>query len=972
MSQKGVSATERRFLEQLDLVRKFTEYHSKFFASYLTSEGISEKDALTQSLSAAKVDLNPHQVDAATFALRSPLSKGVLLADEVGLGKTIEAALVISQRWWERERKILLIVPASLRKQWAAELHEKFSLPSVILDAKRIKDLEKEGRPNPLGRDDGIIIMSYEYAARVSDTLRRIQWNLVVLDEAHKLRNVYKAAENSRASVLRKALAGRQKLLLTATPLQNNLMELFGLISLIDETYFGSEQAFRSEFGRREGGASQALLAKRLEPICKRTLRRQVQRAGLINFTNRLPKTFDFTPDRLETDLYDKVSAYLQDPETIALGQNGRHLVTLMLRKILGSSSFAVTQTLEKMIRRLEAKRVVDDDTLDDLDGFSEHAEEWREAGAGSEVDAVEDDADEDGEHIDPAKLECEIRKLTEYRDLAMSISGNAKGKALLDCLPTVLEEITTKGGQRKAVIFTESVRTQTYLRDLLEQNGFEGETVVLNGSNSDKDSNALYKAWLEKHRGTDVASGSKAADMKAAIVEAFRNDRKILISTESGSEGINLQFCSLLINYDLPWNPQRVEQRIGRCHRYGQKIDVTVINFLNRKNHAEARIHQLLEQKFKLFDGVFGSSDEVLGVIESGVDIERRILDIVQSCRSTKEIDEAFDRLQDEFGAEIDEAKKNARDKLLAEMDDKVIERLLGRKEAVNSAIGDFKRALLGLARAELPEARFHEDHAQRFDYDGATWSTEWPEVDERGWRFLRLGDEGLADRLVAQARDRDLPPAALHFDYSAYDGNMADVERLRGRSGWMRLARLVLNTPAKVYDELVYAAFTEDGTPLHPETAERMLHVPAQVTEAGLTGLPEAELQQVQDARQTEIVGQAQQMLATFLNEEEDRLDAWRDDAKVSFDQQIRALNKEAGDKKKLARATLGLEEKVSLQREAKALQRQVDDLQHQLYTRLREIDEERERMLDEIAEQLNLTPEMKPLFTIRWSLS
>lgn len=952
--------------------REYSDYQAKFFSNYLTSEGISNSDALTQSLASAKVDLNPHQVDAASFALRSPVSKGVLLADEVGLGKTIEAALVISQRWWERERKILLIVPASLRKQWAAELHEKFSLPSVILDAKRVKDIEKEGRPNPLGRDDAVIIMSYEYAARLSDTLRHIPWNLVVFDEAHKLRNVYKAAENSRASVLKRALAGRQKLLLTATPLQNNLMELFGLISLIDDTYFGSEQAFRSEFGGREGGASQALLAKRLEPICKRTLRRQVQRAGLINYTNRLPKTFDFTPDRLETELYDKVSAYLQDPDTIALGQNGRHLVTLMLRKILGSSSFAVTQTLEKMIRRLEAKRVVDDETLDDLDGFSEHAEDWREAGAGSEADAVEADSDEDAERVDPAKLELEIKKLTEYRDLARSISNNAKGKALLDCLPNVLDEITKKGGQRKAVIFTESVRTQTYLRELLEQNGFEGETVVMNGSNSDKDSNALYKAWLEKHQGSDVVSGSKTADTKAAVVEAFRNDRKILIATESGAEGINLQFCSLLINYDLPWNPQRVEQRIGRCHRYGQKIDVTVINFLNRKNHAEARIHQLLEEKFKLFDGVFGSSDEVLGVIESGVDIERRILDIVQSCRSTVEIDEAFDRLQEEFSVEIDEAKKNARDQLLAEMDDKVIERLLGRKEAVNSAIGDFKRALLGLARAELPGARFHEDHAQRFDHDGATWSTEWPEADERGWRFFRLGDEGLADRLVIQARDRDLPPAALSFDYKAYDGNMADVERLRGQSGWMRVARLVLNTPAKVYDELVYAAFAENGTSLHPDTAERMLHVPAQVTETELTALPEAELQEAQVARQTEIVGQAQQMLATFLNEEEDRLDAWRDDAKVSFDQQIKALNKEANDKKKLARATLGLEDKLALQREAKALQRQVDDLQHQLYTRLREIDQERERMLDEIAEQLNLTPEMTTLFTIKWSLA
>lgn len=154
--------------------REYSKYQAKFFSNYLTSEGISESDSLTQSLSSARVDLNPHQVDAATFALRSPLSKGVLLADEVGLGKTIEAALVISQRWWERERNILLIVPASLRKQWASELHEKFSLPSMILDAKRVKDLQKEGRPNPMGRGDSIIIMSYEFAARQSDKPRKM------------------------------------------------------------------------------------------------------------------------------------------------------------------------------------------------------------------------------------------------------------------------------------------------------------------------------------------------------------------------------------------------------------------------------------------------------------------------------------------------------------------------------------------------------------------------------------------------------------------------------------------------------------------------------------------------------------------------------------------------------------------------------------------------------------------------------
>ena len=367
----------------------------------------------------------------------------------------------------------------------------------------------------------------------------------------------------------------------------------------------------------------------------------------------------------------------------------------------------------------------------------------------------------------------------------------------------------------------------------------------------------------------------------------------------------------------------------------------------------------------------MFGSSDEVLGAIESGVDIERRILDIVQSCRTNDEINAAFDLLQSEFSVEIDEAKQDARNKLLAEMDDKVIERLLGRKEAVNSAIGDFKRALLGLVRAELPEAKFHTNHVQRFDHAGETWSTEWPEADEKGWRFFRMGDHGLADQLLRQAKNRGLRPAHLQFHYDAYDGNLSSVRPLRGQSGWMRVARLTLHTPARTYDEIVCAAIADSGIDLHPEVAERMLQIPAVHLGDLDTAPQDARLSAVLAERETEIVGKAQERLGQFLNEEEERLDAWRDDAKVSYDQQMKALTKDANEKKKLARATSNLAAKLELQREAKALQAKVDDLQHQLYTRLREIDAEREAMLDEIAEKLSLTPEMNDLFTIRWSL-
>ena len=910
----------------------YTPYQAKYFAHFLTREGL-EGESLNQSLAAARVDLNPHQVEAAMFALRSPLSKGVLLADEVGLGKTIEAALVLSQRWWERRRRLLLIVPASLRKQWAQELWEKFSLPSVILDAKRAKDLVKTGQPSPVREAKGIVILSYEYAARIADELRATPWDLVVFDEAHKLRNVYRAATTSRAAVLRASLEGRQKLLLTATPLQNNLMELYGLVTIIDDQFFGSPDAFRAEFGGREDRKALSILGRRLEPLCKRTLRRQVQKAGLINYTNRHPRTFNFTPAKLEEDLYQRMSDYLQREGTVAIGKNGRHLVTLVLRKILGSSSFAVAATLDKMVRRLERKLPVSEETLEDIDGVAETADEWREGEQAAEADALENEVEQAADEIDPKVLKAEIDELARYRDLATSISTNAKGKALLDSLPLVLDEIVAKGGQRKAVIFTESVRTQTYLRDLLEESGFAGQTVLLNGSNSDKDSRSIYERWLEQHRGTEAVSGSRTADMKAAVVDAFRHDRTILIATESGAEGINLQFCSLLVNYDLPWNPQRVEQRIGRCHRYGQQIDVTVVNFMNSKNQAEARIVDLLQTKFRLFDGVFGCSDEVLGAIESGVDIERRILDIVQSCRTNDEINAAFDQLQTELVVEIDEAKKVARDQILAAMDDKVVERLKLQKTSLHQSLGEFKRALLLLARAELSEARFHDDHAERFDWDGQTYTTEWPIADEKNWSFFRIADGRLADQLVERAKARELAPAGIIFDLGAYHGRIADPAVGPGVGGWMHAARLTLHTPARTYDEIIVAAVADDGATLHGETATRLMHVPATLSAAPPATSPPETLAAVVAAQQVEVVQQAHTRLGAFIEEEEDRLDNWREDAKVSYDAQIKTLTREAKEKTKLSRATLRLEDKVALQREAAALKRQVDDLQHQL---------------------------------------
>jgi SNF2 family DNA or RNA helicase len=248
-----------------------TPFQAKYFAHELTRRhGANGIGRLSQSLFDASVDLNPHQIEAALFALKSPLSKGVLLADEVGLGKTIEAGIVLCQYWSERRRRLLVICPASLRKQWALELEEKFNLPALVLDAKTWRDTLNKGQ-SPLDQT-AIIILSYNYANRMRDELKAIAWDLVVIDEAHKLRNAYRES-NKIGQGIRWATEDCRKLLLTATPLQNSLLELYGLSTLIDEHLFGDVNAFRSQY-TASGGDLEGL-RQRLSGFCRRTLRNQ-------------------------------------------------------------------------------------------------------------------------------------------------------------------------------------------------------------------------------------------------------------------------------------------------------------------------------------------------------------------------------------------------------------------------------------------------------------------------------------------------------------------------------------------------------------------------------------------------------------------------------------------------------------------------------------------------------------------------
>lgn len=939
----------------------YSLHQQAWLAHSLTLEGKAE-ESLTKTMAGARVDMNPHQIEAALFAMASPLSNGVILADEVGLGKTIEASLVLAQKWAERRRKLLLIAPATLRKQWSQELEEKFSLPSVIIEAKGFNEARKAGVANPFDIElhqgkPAICICSYEFAARKELELSRIPWDLVVMDEAHKLRNIYKSDGAKTAKALDSALLGCKKVLLSATPLQNSMLELYGLVSVIDPHFFGDLSSFKARYARQQlDPVELALLRTRLSKVCNRSLRRQVQEEGGISFTRRYSMTEDFRPTNEEEQLYRQVSEYLQREDLLAIKSGARHLVTLVIRKILASSSHAIQGTLQTMITRLEQKMPLLD-ALQDYDNFSDYQDE-------------EDVADED--LIDPQTLQAEIDLLKDFQRLANGIANNAKAEALLRVLVRAFEKTVELGGTRKAVIFTESVRTQTWLADILAKEGFADQIVMLNGSNNDPVSKRIYQEWLEKHKGSSRISGSKSADMKAALVERFRDSATLMICTEAGSEGINLQFCSLLINYDLPWNPQRVEQRIGRVHRYGQKNDVVVVNFINKGNRADERVFELLSLKFQLFEGVFGASDEVLGSIESGVDIERRIHDIYQRCRSDEQIELEFNQLQTELKEQLEAKNSDARRSLFENFDSDVVNRLNIRRNKTEIQLSSYQQSMLLLARMALQDQDGYQEKNGAFVWQGNKYSLNWQIAEEENGFFFRPHD-GLGSQLIAQAKQAQLLPAELRFIYSPNPelGQWVDVKSLIGAVGVLNVTKISMESTAQRREQLLLSAMTDQGDLIHHETIERLLQLPLEHSPISISVPITDMLDEAMQGQLRSFQTDVERDNETYYGEEVEKLERWAEDKRIALDIRTKQLDQEIREARKVSRQLTSLQDKMAAKRQLKHLERERDDVMLRYHEEKKEIEQEEDRLLEEIEARLATETKTVNLFTVRWQL-
>lgn len=949
-----------------------TDHQAKYFAHELTRRWSSDSvEKFASAVAGAQVDLNPHQVDAALFAFKSPFSNGALLADEVGLGKTIEAGIVLSQRWAERKRRILIITPSNLRKQWHQELAEKFFLPATILEARSYQLEVKAGNSTPFQPSEpSLIICSYHFARKKAEDIVSIPWDLVVIDEAHRLRNVYKSS-NVIANTLKSALEGRPKILLTATPLQNSLLELYGLVSFIDEHAFGDLKSFRQQFANLSQSETFDALKERLAPICHRTLRRQVTQ--YVPYTARHAIVEEFSPEQSENQLYQLVSDYLTRVHLFALPPAQRTLMTLVLRKLLASSTFAIAGALQTMARRLERdlaaeeNRPLVEEMDEDYEALDETAEEWQD-----------DEVKEPLSMEDRAALAAEIADLKGFADLAVSITNNAKGQALLRALKVAFDKVSGLKAAEKAIIFTESRKTQDYLLNLLSQSEWNEGIVLFNGTNTDARSKEIYEAWKVRHTGSDRVTGSRTADMRSALVDYFRDEGRIMIATEAGAEGINLQFCSLVINYDLPWNPQRVEQRIGRCHRYGQKHDVVVVNFLNKKNAADQRVYQLLAEKFHLFEGVFGASDEVLGAIGSGVDFEKRIATIYQQCRQAEEIKEAFDALQRELSFEINEAMTTTRKKLLEHFDDEVREKLKVRYEDSKATFGLFEQQLMRLTRYELKDhTEFAKDDSFRLltapyaDIAAKTPLGLYELPRRTGEAHLYRMGHPLADAVIRAAKERTLPDAEITFRYEDHEGKVGIIEPYIGQSGWLVATLFSVDSLDQTEDSLILAAQTDDGRILDEEVARRLLSLPAS-HERELSQSAPLSLHEITRKHQARISRTISERNAIFFEAEASKLDNWADDLKVGLEREIKDIDRHIKEARRAASAALSLEEKLEGQKQIKALESHRKERRRNLFDAQDEIDQNRECLIEKIEGKLKSKSTEEMLFTIRWNLN
>ncbi len=955
------------------------EIKAKYWAlEVLASGNQNDIGSISGSLGTSKIDLNPHQIEAALFALKSPLSQGVILADEVGLGKTIEAGLVIAEYFSRGQDSIIVVAPASLCQQWQTEMQEKFDLPAQIIDAKKYKEELKAGHDDPF-LFKGVIICSYNCAVQLKAILKHYVWSLVVIDEAHKLRNFYKG-KTKIAEGINEAFAGKRKLLLTATPIQNNLMDIFSLVSLIDMSILGNEYAFMENYLYSERRHNE--LKERLKCVLHRTLRKDV--LEYIKYTNREAMTVAFNPTKEEEELYHEISGYIQDVSQIAVNMRVRSLIVLMIRKLMGSSTAAVKGTLNGLMERLNniGNALITDADLyqivNDVDVWDEYQESFNNETSKMRKKTYSPDAD----------INAEKAYLQKLIDKADKIKVDGKTEKLIEALNQGFEKIQEKGGQRKAIIFTESNRTLNYLYDYLSSHGFEGKIVTFNGQNNSPLCNQIYNDYVEKH--SSDLTGSRANDMKKALVTAFKEDAEIMIATEAAAEGLNLQFCSLLVNYDLPWNPQRVEQRIGRVHRYGQKCDVVIINFINKKNVADMRLYEILQQKFKLFDGVFGASDEILGTLSDGVDFEKAVASIFELCRTTEEINRAFDELQLSLAVEHNVKMEETRQLVLENLNPTTQEKLQVMKKRVDDYLERRKKIFWDMSVVMLKKNHselyineatkvFGQFKEQVFNLPTTinfgrsfNYKLDFSKRDNTGF-MLSSERKALWRSSTPFNSDSDWGKRLIEEAIKPEDNSCHLVLKLTdklnsGQKGRLILSNFKMNAPENK-SHLIATIIDEQGGLLTLPMEEIFDNI-VKVREMAEMGyydfIKQLHEQNVQKYEKSE-----KHRIDILLRSEVDKLNRWLIDEKQAISLKAEKMKNKITSLKRDFKMEKNFEAKLAIEDEIQKLQKEMTDSEFNTFDIERELEKKCNRLIDGKKRSLKMDYTIEPVFDATWEV-
>lgn len=937
--------------------------HRRFDAENLVRlRRSSEQRRYAASQRLGRIDPNPHQIDAVMFALRRIPEGGCILADEVGLGKTIEAGLVVAQVMAEGAERILIVVPKPLLGQWQDELYTLFGISA----AEAADDRCELAAP-------GVFLVGREYAGSAAGSQRLAAappFDLCVIDEAHEMfAGIYKRFDRSgaydegsgaaqTAHRVRALIGPAPVLLLTATPMQNSLVELWGLLHYVEPTgtLVGSLPTFKALFcagqdGRRLVPGQAPELRRRLADVVQRTLRHQAQEFLDTPFVGRRAQLYEYSMSPDEKQLYDDVTNYLLSPRLNAFQGRSRQLLLIGFHRLMASSTAALANSLARVADRLRRMRqgspaehaCIIEPLAGDLDD--------------DELPVIEDDPGV----ADAATIDDELRQVEDFVRRARSLPHDSKAHSLVKVVRSIGER---RGGNARLVVFTESLTTQEYLRDLLiEHAGVEaGEITLFRGRNDSPRARQALRRWQEEVGGHLPAHTlpSPGSAVRLALVHEFETRSRVFIATEAGAKGLNLQFCDTVVNYDLPWNPQRIEQRIGRCHRYGQTRDVTVVNFLARDNETQRLTLEILTQKLDLFGDVLDRSDAVLYEARSqrseeltsalGPDFEQQLNRIWERARSIGEVEEELRRLREtmeERRRDLDRIREHTTGLIETRFDDSV--------QQVFRRIAADLPATLDELDADL--VRIVTDYLRANGIDHAA------EVHE-GRRLIRIPacerlPGGLAEGLSVAAGHADALDGvdALHVTHPLVRAAVADARRSgsgtfsvrfrltaqapevllrrRGARGRLALSRISYRG-FEPEDRLVATAVFEDAAVLRPaEAALELLGMPCEDLPAALGDLSvtAADLDEVVDEELFFDQARADHAEAQAFSRALDQLDQYVEDRLLVLRRRQREISdqlEQAGERRD---AALGADARSRAEDRIRRLEGELSDTEERI---------------------------------------